>query len=259
MTAVPYREPYQFSAGVLALLVHGVFFAVLYFGLSWQTKPPMEAMSVELWDAVPMPAGVPTGDLSPATVAPDVAPVIIEQPPPAPVEVAKPDIVVPEKKPPKPVPVPQNPVTKPAHTAQKPVESNRKSPQSILERYGIEGGNANTTRGGGRVGQQLRLADAVKATEVDRILAEYIGKIKAQIKRYIVMPPDVPENARVEFLVTLLPDGSVMTVRLANSSHAGYANAVERAIFKAQPLPLPPDSELFGQFRELKLVFKPIE
>ncbi|MDD4962554.1 MAG: TonB C-terminal domain-containing protein [Gallionella sp.] len=259
MTATTYREPYQFSAGVLALLVHGVFFAVLYFGLSWQTKPPMEAMSVELWDALPMPAGVPTGGMSPEMVAPDAAPALVEPPPPAPIEVAKPDIVVPEKKPPKPLPVPQKLNAKPTHTAQKPVESNRKNPQSLLERYGIEGGNTSTTRGGGRVGQQLRLADAVKATEVDRLLAEYIGKIKAKIKRDIVMPPDVPENARVEFLVTLLPDGSVMTVRLARSSHAGYANAVERAIFKAQPLPLPPNNELFGQFRELKLVFKPIE
>ncbi len=256
MTSATYREPYQFSAGVLALLVHGAFFAVLYFGLSWQSKPPMEAMSVELWDAVPVPAGVPAGGLSPDTAA--LAPTLVEPPPP-PIEVVKPEIVVPAEKPPKPVPIPPKTVTKPTRTVQKPAESNRKNPQSLLERYGIEGGNRNTPRGGGRVGQQLRLADAVKATELERLLAEYVSKIKAKIKRYIVMPPDVPEDARVEFLVTLLPDGSVMSVRLARSSHLGYANAVERAIIKAQPLPLPPDSELFGQFRELKLVFKPVE
>ena len=36
-----------------------------------------------------------------------------------------------------------------------------------------------------------------------------------------------------------------------------YDSAVERAIKKAQPLPLPPDVKLFGNFRELRLTFRP--
>lgn len=268
MTAATYREPYQFSAGVLALLVHGVFFAVLYFGLSWQTKQPIEAMSVELWDALPMPAGVPEGSLSPDAIAPDAPPAPVEATPPPPVvEEVKPDIVVPEKpvavvKPvAPPPPVPPKPTVKPLHVAQKPVEQARRNPQSLLERYGIEGGSGTVAGGVGRAAQRAkRSAESEKAAEAQRVMAEYISKIQAKVKRFVVLPPDVPNNARVEFFVTLLPDGSVMSVRLAKSSgHAGYANAVERAIFKAQPLPLPPDSELFGQFRELNLSFKPIE
>jgi colicin import membrane protein len=38
-----------------------------------------------------------------------------------------------------------------------------------------------------------------------------------------------------------------------------YDNAVERAILKAQPLPLPPDAALFNRFREMKLGFRPKE
>lgn len=266
MTAVPYREPYQFSAGVLALLVHGVFFAVLYFGLSWQTKPPMEAMSVELWDAVPMPAGVPEGSLSPDAIAPDAPRTPVEPPLPPVVEEVKPDIVVPEKpvavvKPVvTPPPASPKPTVKPLRAAQKPVEQARRTPQSLLERYGIEGGSGSVA-GGGRAGQKAkRSAEAEKAAEAQRIMAEYKAKIQAKVKRYVVLPPDVPKNARVEFFVTLLPDGSVMSVRLAKSTgHAAYATAVERAIFKAQPLPLPPDSELFGEFRELNLGFEPFE
>lgn len=260
MTAATYREPYQFSAGVLALLVHGVFFAVLYFGLSWQTKQPIEAMSVELWDALPMPVGVPEGSLSPDAIAPEMPPAPIETPLPPVVEEVKPDIVVPEKPVAPTPPAPPKPTVKPLHSAQKPVESGRRNPQSLLERYGIEGGSGSAA-GGGRAGQRAKqAADAEKAAEAKRIMAEYIAKIQSKVKRYVVLPPDVPNNARVEFFVTLLPDGSVMSVRLGKSSgHVAYTTAVERAIFKAQPLPLPPDSELFGQFRELNLGFKPIE
>lgn len=254
MIAAPYRERYQFSAGVLALLVHGVFFAVMYFGLNWQIKQPQDAMSVELWDALPAPA------LPPAAPAPTLPPAPDTPPIATPVE--KPDIVVPEK----PVVVlkPLS-VVPPVRTAQKPVESSRKPPQSLLERYGIEGGSAagsGTGSAAARAGQRAkRAADAEKAAEVQRVLAEYVVKIKAKVKRYVVKPPDVPDDARVEFWVTLLPDGSVLNIRLAKSSGSvGYADAVERAIIKAQPLPLPPSgSELFSQFRELKLVFKPIE
>jgi colicin import membrane protein len=32
---------------------------------------------------------------------------------------------------------------------------------------------------------------------------------------------------------------------------------VERAILKAQPLPLPPDPAMFKEFRELNLIFRP--
>jgi colicin import membrane protein len=34
---------------------------------------------------------------------------------------------------------------------------------------------------------------------------------------------------------------------------------VERAILRAQPLPLPPDPALFKDFRELNLIFRPKE
>ena len=89
---------------------------------------------------------------------------------------------------------------------------------------------------------------------------EYISKIKFKIKNNIVMPPDVANDARAEFLVTLLPGGRVMNTRIAKSSgNAAYDNAVERAILKSDPLPLPADTRLFNRFRELRLSFKPVE
>ncbi len=74
------------------------------------------------------------------------------------------------------------------------------------------------------------------------------------------MPPDVPDDAAAVFLVTVLPGGSVLNPRLQKSSgNAAWDSAVERAILKAQPLPLPQDATLFNRFRELRLTFRPKE
>jgi colicin import membrane protein len=74
------------------------------------------------------------------------------------------------------------------------------------------------------------------------------------------MPPNVANDARAEFLVTLLPGGTVLNaVRIKSSGNTAYDDAVERAILKSDPLPLPPDVTLFNRFRELDLVFKPTE
>jgi colicin import membrane protein len=80
----------------------------------------------------------------------------------------------------------------------------------------------------------------------------------AKVRRNIVMPANVPDTARAEFAVTLLPGGSVLQARLLKpSGSTAYDNAVERAILKSDPLPLPPDVALFNKFRELKLIFQP--
>ena len=57
-TALAYREPHRFSAGVLALVVHLVFFALLYFGVHWQSQTP-ERFMVEMWDNLPDTEAVP--------------------------------------------------------------------------------------------------------------------------------------------------------------------------------------------------------
>ena len=95
---------------------------------------------------------------------------------------------------------------------------------------------------------------------MDAIVNEYKAKIVTKIRRNIVKPPDVPDNARAEFRVTLLPGGTVLSAELKKSSgNAAYDNAVERAILKSQPLPLPADVAMFNRFRVLLLVFKPAE
>ncbi|TMH45950.1 MAG: protein TolA, partial [Betaproteobacteria bacterium] len=50
--AIPADEPGGAAPAALSLLVHGVLFAVLVFGLRWQSKHP-DAVVAELWSELP--------------------------------------------------------------------------------------------------------------------------------------------------------------------------------------------------------------
>lgn len=228
MSAAAYHEPYRLPAGLLALAMHGVFFALLYFGFTWQTLPPA-TMSVELWHDLP--------DQAVAQPVPEkVEEVVPEEPVPPP----KPEIALPAKKKPEPRPVAPKPQPKPV--ASKPVES-----------------RPDTSAADQQAAQAAR-ERAEQAAAIGRVVDEYVARIVAKIRRNIVLPPGVANDARAEFAVTLLPGGTVLNARLLKSSgFDAYDNAVERAIIKSQPLPLPPDPAMFNRFRELKLGFKPTE
>ncbi|MDD2720341.1 MAG: cell envelope integrity protein TolA [Gallionella sp.] len=240
MSAVVYQEPYKLPAGIMALAVHGLFFAFLYFGFSWQTQTP-PVMSVELWQSLPDP--VP---------APPVKAVVKETPPPAKVEpVVKPDIVMPDKKPEKKV-EPPKPLEKPKPPEK--IKPEVKKPAEVKKQVSKPDPAVLAAE------QQAAREKAAQEAATGRVVDEYISKISGKIRRNIVMPPDVPNDARAEFLVTLLPGGRVLDVKLKKSSgNAAYDSAVERSILKSDPLPLPPDAGLFNRFRELRLGFQPIE
>ena len=106
----------------------------------------------------------------------------------------------------------------------------------------------------------MRDADARAVTAMGNEVAAYKAKIRAKILRNIVMSSDIPKDALAEFDVTLSPGGVVLNVKLVKSSgSAMYDRAVERAIKKSDPLPVPPEGPLSNQFRELRLNFSPNE
>ena len=105
-----------------------------------------------------------------------------------------------------------------------------------------------------------RDADARAVTAMGNEVAAYKAKIRAKILRNIVMSSDIPKDALAEFDVTLFSGGVVLNVKLVKSSgSAMYDRAVERAIKKSDPLPVPPEGLLSNQFRELRLNFSPNE
>lgn len=246
MSATVYSEPHRLPAGILALVVHSVFFALLYFGFNWNRQAISNpAMSVELWSSLPE-------EVARQPANPRIEAVV---PPPPPQErIAKPDIVIPQKKKVAAPPVEAKPekakpapkavaAAKPGPDAKKPAAQNadaRISDQQVAQQQAAQT----------RQDQQ----DAANGKVVD----EFKAKIHDKIRRNVVDPPGVAPDARAEFLVTLLPGGAVLKADLVRSSgNAAYDNAVERAILKSDPLPVPPDVQLFNRFRQLDLVFKP--
>ena len=103
---------------------------------------------------------------------------------------------------------------------------------------------------------QSQAAAAAQAKLVD----EYKRRIAERIKRFIIEPASLQGNPEVEFDVVVLPGGEVLDAKIRKASgQALWDTAVERAIRRAQPLPLPPDPALMREFRELNLKFRPKE
>ncbi|MFZ5522573.1 MAG: cell envelope integrity protein TolA [Pseudomonadota bacterium] len=246
MSATLTYEPDQLPAGLLALAVHVAFFSLLYFGFTWQTQPA-RMMSVELWRSLPE-----------VEIAPPTVPKITEAMQPAqpvqplqPEKLTKPDIVLPDKMDKKKV---ETKSTQQIQLEQKQEKAEQR------ERIAAEQAAQRAAEAARESAEQAARKKAVQDAAVDAMVNEYKAKIITKIRRNIVKPPDVRDDARAEFRVTLLPGGTVLTVELKRSSgNAAYDNAVERAILKSQPLPLPADMAMFNRFRVLLLVFRPVE
>lgn len=254
MSTAVYFDPYKLPpaaagaagmAGVLALLVHIVFFALLYVSFSWQMQSS-QGVEVEIWDSLPSsePVAQPP-EQPPAEVQVKPAAPKVETAPPAP---AKAEIEFKDRKKKRKEEKLSAEGLKQRKLAEKQAEQAERRMEELERQI-----QART------LAQQKAQAEAAAAS--GKVVDEYIGKIRGKIKRWIVLPPGVPHNIEAKFNVTLLPGGEVLNAVLVKSSgNAAYDNAVERAILKAQPLPLPPaEQNLFSKFRDLHLKFSPAE
>ncbi len=279
------KEPRPVLAGVLAVLVHLVFIAVLVFGFNWKDRTP-ESMTVDLWPALPQPAQKMSSELPKKqtrpqpqpdpTSEPEVPPKP-EQTEPAPIQAAppppkKPDIELKEKAE-QPKPVQKSPEPDPElekkkaqeQAAKERAEAERlkqeqeaKKQRELKEkkRQELEAQQQREQAEKDRIAAQQAAARAQTANEINRYKAMILAKIKSRI----VMPPDLPGNPVVEFNVTLLPGGDILNVRLRKSSgYSSFDSAVERAIFMSKPLPLPPNPALFNEFRNLNVTVHYLE
>lgn len=103
----PNSEPRSILAGVLAVLVHLVFVALLIFGLNWKDHPP-EGMVVDIWTELPKPVQEPVKMQPPPKQSKPVQEPVKPKPAPEPEpEPRKPEPPKPE--PPKPEPVKPEP------------------------------------------------------------------------------------------------------------------------------------------------------
>lgn len=238
------KTSYPISAGALALLVHGIFFSLLFFSFSWQIQKP-QGMVVDIWDSLPPEfenqVPVPT---MPEKQEQQTVPKVEA----APVASPEAEIELRDKKKKQKEEKLALEKSKAKRLAEKKAEQAERR-MEVVERQAQERARAQ---------HKVQEANALAA---GKAVDEYTGKIAAKIRRFIVLPQGVSKDIRAEFSVTLLPGGEVLNVSLVRSSgNKAYDSAVERAILKAQPLPLPPtEQKLFNRFRDLRLKFSPAE
>lgn len=255
------RTPGRIRAVILSLLVHGAFFALIVFGVTWQVSPTAPLVA-ELWDKLP-PANKPAEAKPPPPPEPDPP-----RPEPKKVEPPKPE-------PPKPAVKPEPPKPDPAiaekakrekekrerlererEEKKKQEETNRKREQEETAKKKVEDERRRREDEKARRDAEKARAElaAKRQTEVDK----YIDGIRNKIRGKANVPDTVTGNPEVQVRLRILPGGEVLDATVTKSSgNRAYDSAIERAIRSAQPLPVPPpDSELFAQFRDLNLVIR---
>jgi colicin import membrane protein len=264
----------SFQAGALSVAVHGGLLLALLISFNWKTTHPVTIAEVELWDSIPAPA----------------APKIV---PPAPVaeqevkEVVKPEPVVEEQ--------PKNDVQVDIVLEKKlkAVEKEKaleklKQEKELLQKKKLaeiqvallkDDLQANekalkdkktreqnealkklqqeTLADDKAVGEQQ--ASTAKAAANAGIVGEFQNKIRAKIRGNVNKTLCGTGNPELKFDIGLLPTGQLSSVPklIKSSGSVACDEAVERAIMASEPLPLPKDTSLFSQFRDLKLTFRP--
>lgn len=242
-TALAYSEPHRFSAGVLALTVHLLFFAVLYFGVHWQSRPP-ESFVVEMWDGLPDTEAVPERTPPPVARTEPTQPPRVVAPALPPV---KADIEVRDKK--------SRKAEAKEKLSRKDKEKAAEAERKELEAYSARATKLDQERVQAERERIRAEVDAATRTQVER----YQDLIRNKIRRRMKMVADVPASVEAIFKVTLLPDGTLVDdpVLVKSSGYPAYDDAAERAILSAEPLPVPSDLSLQKLFRELKLSIRP--
>jgi len=239
-------------SGALTLVMHLLFFALLVFGVAWQKHEPA-AMVAELWSSLPEPkVAPPPPKAEPAPPKPrpkaEAKPMPKIEPKPAP----KPDIALREKK-------EKARQEKEREIAEKKKREEQARQEALKQQQAKEAEAMRLAREQDEALKKLAQSQAAAAAQA-KLVDEYKRRIAERIKRFIIEPPSLQGNPEVEFDVIVLPGGEVLDARIRKASgQAPWDNAVERAIRRAQPLPLPPDPALMREFRELNLKFRPKE
>lgn len=260
------------QAGAFTALVHGLLLALFLVSFQWKTVQPMNVAQVELWDSVPSPKVDPT-PLPPPEPAPET-PKVVEPPKPE-------QKVAPEPEPKAEIQTKKTPATppkveKPKPEPIKPREEKPKEPpkvdktktdpdalkklqQALLAEDAQSQKHDTSTPASSPAGSktaQVAQAGSPNAGEVDKYKGLISNKIKQHVNKQLC---GADKAIKVTFMIALMPTGEVMgrPKLIKESGMSSCDDAVERAILESQPLPVPTSADLFSQFRELNLVFRP--
>ncbi len=282
-------KPGRLPAAILAVLVHLLFIGFLIFSVNWRSHPPPPVMA-DLWEALPPPPAKPVLKPQPAP-KPKPEPVAEPQPPQP-----QPDIALKEKKrkerlereqqaqleQQKLAEAQQRKQQKQQQKQQQEAEQRKlaeqekqqqekqqdakrkqdelKRKQEALRKLNVQQARDLMNKELASETSSLRRAQQASqlGAEQAKMEATYKERIRSKIASMLNLPENMVGNPKAVFAVTVLPSGEVGSVKLISSSgQPAYDTAVERAILKAVPLPLPPDKAVAARFHDLTLPIQP--
>lgn len=82
--------------------------------------------------------------------------------------------------------------------------------------------------------------------------AEWVSAIQSKVMRNWSPPPNLADKFYCEFDVRQIPGGEVVSVNSVRCDNDVLRRSAEAAIWKASPLPPPPDPSLFDQYVTVK-------
>lgn len=230
-------------SAVLAVAMHVLLIALLFFGVRWQTHPA-DPVEVDLVSAA----------------QPETAPMPESKPAPRP-------IVIPAQKIEAPLPKPEIALKEPPPLKEKPREKTRppqpearpdpfqKLLDQELKQTSAERKTAELANAAAQELAQLQKAQTAAARS--RADADYTARIVGKIRGRIPVSALPSGNPVARFAVSQLPNGEVLQVqRLQSSGFPAYDEVIERAIRASSPLPRPSMGEVP---HDLTLTFCPDE
>ena len=107
--------------------------------------------------------------------------------------------------------------------------------------------------------EQARREAEEQAARVAEARGTYDAAIRQRVTRAWERPPGVPDGLSAVVSVRLGPGGAVLTAEVVQSSgDDAFDRSAERAVFRADPLPMPDDPQLAAPYRRgIELTFRP--
>lgn len=284
-------KPGRLPAAILAVLVHLLFIGFLIFSVNWRSHPPPPVMA-DLWEALPPPPAKPVLKPQPAP-KPKPEPVAEPQPPQPQPDIALKEKKRKERlereqqaqlEQQKLAEAQQRKQQKQQQKQQQQQEAEQrklaeqekqqqekqqdakrkqdelKRKQEALRKLNVQQARDLMNKELASETSSLRRAQQASqlGAEQAKMEATYKERIRSKIASMLNLPENMVGNPKAVFAVTVLPSGEVGSVKLISSSgQPAYDTAVERAILKAVPLPLPPDKAVAARFHDLTLPIQP--
>jgi colicin import membrane protein len=264
---------------ILSVLLHGALVAVIMAGGWWVTSPstpPLQTLAIEATVVDASEIGALRPSRQPA-VAPQ------PEPEPEPEPELQPESVPVSKPPVEPTPPKPDRAKEQAQReaeAKRVAEAKRKAEAEAKRKAEAEAeakrkaeAEAESKRKAAAEAEDRRIK-AEREAELQRALsaeedrrnasrlaglgAQWAQAIQARVQRAWIRPPSAKAGLDCLVIVTQVPGGTVVRaeVRTCNGDEA-VKQSIEAAVFRASPLPPPPDPALFE--RTLELRFRPYD